>query len=146
MLDLRGIHFGQHTPGGLGAESTVSGPGKVLSDIRFGIDTSRIVGNLGATLSYPDFGTRSSISSQASERYDAEIEEVDRDGIQGGGGEWPWYGDEKPVFVDDPFKAGLLPQLPVVVDIIELKEPLSPLSPLSPGESQSSSSQVFSHV
>ncbi|KAM5537917.1 hypothetical protein V8D89_008393 [Ganoderma adspersum] len=148
MLDLRGIQFSGREPGIPGAESTFSGPGRV-SDIRF--DTSRIVGNLGATLSYPDFASRSSVSSKPSRspEHGGEIEEVERDGL-GGGDEWPWYGDEKPVYADDPFKAGLLRQPPVVVDIIELQEPLSPLSPVSPsscqGGSQASSSQVFSHV
>ena len=130
MLDLRGIHFGQRTPGAPGAESTFSGPGK-MSDIRF--DTSRIVGNLGATLSYPDFDSLSSTSSKLSSCIEGggEIEEVERDGLRGGDG-WAWYGDEKPVYADDPFKAGLLRQPPVVVDVIELEEPLSPLSPVSP--------------
>ena len=130
MLDLRGIHFGQRAPGAPGAESTFSGPGK-MSDIRF--DTSRIVGNLGATLSYPDFDSdsRSNVSSKPSRNTEhcGEIEEVER----GGDSEWQWhYGDEKLVYVDDPFKAGLLQQPPVVVDIMEVEEPLSPLSPISP--------------
>ena len=130
MLDLRGIHFGQRTPGAPGAESTFSGPGK-MSDICF--DTSRIVGNLGATLSYPDLDSLSSTSSELSRCIEGggEIEEVERDGLRGGDG-WAWYGDEKPVYADDPFKAGLLRQPPVVVDVIELEEPLSPLSPVSP--------------
>ncbi len=129
MLDLRGINFSERHPGDPGAESTISGPGR-MSDIRF--DTARIVGNLGATLSYPDFESRTSVSSGASKHpaHDGEIEEVEREGL--GGGEWPWYGDEKPMYADDPFKAGLLRQPPVVVDIIELQEPLSPLSPSSP--------------
>ena len=133
MLDLRGIHFGQRTPGAPGAESTFSGPGK-MSDICF--DTSRIVGNLGATLSYPDFdsNSRSSVSYKPSRNTEhcGEIEEVERGGLGCRDEEWQWYGDEKLVYVDDPFKAGLLRQPPVVVDIMELEEPLSPLSPISP--------------
>ena len=122
MLDLRDVHFVDHHPG---AESTFSESGKV-SDIRF--DTSRIIGNLGATLSY----SSTSISSRAprGREHGAEIEEVERDEH---GGEWSWYrdGDEKPVYADDPFKTGLLLQPPVVVDVIEVEEPLSPLSPVS---------------
>ncbi|KAI1790332.1 hypothetical protein LXA43DRAFT_1062142 [Ganoderma leucocontextum] len=137
MLDLRGLHFSERQPPGIsGAESTAK-----MSDIRF--DSSRVVGNLGATLSYPDFTSRTSISSRASEHpHDLEIEEVERDRA-----EWPWYGDEKAMYADDPFKAGLRPQPPVVVDIIELEEPLSPFSPTSyQGGSQASSSQLFSHA
>ena len=133
MLDLRGIQFSGRQPGLPGAESTFSGPGRV-SDIRF--DTSRIVGNLGATLSYPDFdsNSRSSVSYKPSRNTEhcGEIEEVERGGLGCRDEEWQWYGDEKLVYVDDPFKAGLLRQPPVVVDIMELEEPLSPLSPMSP--------------
>ena len=132
MLDLRGIHFADRHPPGMpgAAESDTfnSGPAKSsMSDIRFDV-TSRIVGNLGATLSYPDFSPRTSISStraSMNQGHDAEIEEVERD--QPG----EWYGDEKPVYAEDPFKAGLLPRPPVVVDVIELQEPLTPLSPVS---------------
>ena len=134
MLDLRGIHFADRHPPGMpgAAESDTfnSGPAKSsMSDVRFDV-TSRIVGNLGATLSYPDFASRTSISSTRASRnrgrdVEIEIEEVERDRL----GEW--YGDEKPVYAEDPFKAGLLPRPPVVVDVIELQEPLTPLSPVS---------------
>ncbi|EJF60686.1 hypothetical protein DICSQDRAFT_137227 [Dichomitus squalens LYAD-421 SS1] len=150
MLDLRGLYFADRAPrvhGGpsapAGAESTFS---VKMSDIHFNI--SRIVGNMGATLSHPD--NTSSISSDASgfaSTLDVESRAAHVDGIKevkrSGEGDG-WYEDEKPIFVSDPFREGLRP--PVMVDI-ELEAPISPLSPASYQDgSQASSSQVFSHL
>ncbi|TBU33978.1 hypothetical protein BD311DRAFT_773874 [Dichomitus squalens] len=152
MLDLRGLYFADHAPrvhGGpsapAGAESTFS---VKMSDIRF--NTSRIVGNMGATLSHPDH--TSSISSDASGfagTHDAESRAVHEDGIEevkrSGEGDG-WYEDEKPIFVSDPFREGLRP--PVMVDI-ELEAPISSLSPASNqdgSQASSSQSQIFSHL
>ncbi|TBU37513.1 hypothetical protein BD309DRAFT_995053 [Dichomitus squalens] len=134
MLDLRGLYFTDCAPrvhGGpsapAGAESTFS---VKMSDIHF--NTSRIVGNMGATLLHPDH--TSSISSDASGSegtHDAESRAVHEDGIeedkQSGKGDG-WYEEEKPIFVSDPFREGLRP----------------PAS--NQDGSQASSSEIFSHL
>ena len=143
MLDLRGLYFSERSPrapGGPDAPASAETTFSVkMSDIRF--DTSRIIGNMGATLSEPRFTSFvSSDSSELASTGDVESHLEGIEDIKRSGEADRWYEDEKPIFASDPFREGLQP--PVVVNI-ELKEPISPLSPLSPVSPVASTSPLY---